>query len=88
VIPQPKTLYWLIGEKAGRRVTLGFVANEDRGGLVLGGPTGTHCTGHGEGWRSKWAEIEAAGYREAPADGWKAPRISRKDRVLLKLWME
>jgi len=85
--PELKTLYWL-SRSEGTSQVLGFVANDEHGGLVLKGPTGTHCTGHGESWRSKWAEIETSGFRVIDEPSWTAPRLSRKERTLLRLYTE
>jgi hypothetical protein len=88
MIPETKKLYWLVQDDDGPGSVIGFVANEDQGGLVIGGPTGTHCTGHGEGWRSKWAELLAAGFHEIVRPNWTPPRLSRNERILLKQYTE
>jgi hypothetical protein len=88
MIPETKKLYWLVRDDGEPASVIGFVAHEDQGGLVIGGPTGTHCTGHSEGWRSKWAELEAAGYREIVRPDWSPPRLSRNERKLVRLYTE
>ena len=41
---------------------LGFVRCSDGGAYVIGGPTGSHMTGHGENWKTKYTELLAAGW--------------------------
>ncbi len=91
--PENGVLCWLVRSTETGIEVGGFVRSDRAGALILGGPTGTHFTSHGEGWRSKWEELlhdgfivaETARARDAKFATWQPPRLSRKEGKLLAI---
>ena len=89
-VPAAGVLYWLVRPRAGQIEAVGFMRSDDLGALVLGRPTGTHCSGHAEGWRSKWLQVTGEGFvpefearvGETIPSSWQPPALTRQDRKL------
>ena len=70
---------------------VGIIRDHKGGALVIGGPTGSHYTGHGESWEKKETWILGLGYVEswidtddgAPPGGWRGPAVSQVDMDLV-----
>ena len=89
---EPQKLCWFVHLGFAPPTPLGFVRDTRGGALVIGGRTGSHCTGHGESWWEKLCEIASLGYIPVelalhrsliPAD-WAAPELSDKDAYLVQ----
>jgi hypothetical protein len=70
---------------------LAFVRTNKGGAFIVGGPTGSHFTGHGESWQKKLKEINGKGFMtvaEAQKNGlieirWTPPNILFGDQELI-----
>jgi hypothetical protein len=60
--PAQNELIWMLRRVNERDEWLGFVRLTDGGARIVGGPTGSHLTGHGESWKDKYASLLAAGF--------------------------
>jgi len=59
---EPGRLFWFVDPSTNPPTTLGFVRDPDGGAFAVGGPTGSHLTGHAESWWDKLSLIAAQGY--------------------------
>jgi hypothetical protein len=89
--PEKLKAYWMHKKVGSKDSLLGLFRDGEAGCFILGGPTGSHYTGHGESWESKWKQLLKDGYIEvatAIAEGklpkdWQPPKISRRDQELI-----
>ena len=89
--PEKGKILWLV-KKNDPKTVLGFLKDRLGGCFIIGGPTGSHYTGHGEGWESKLEQYFREGYTDAdlakrsqflPAN-WRPPEIATKDRIIIR----
>jgi len=88
--PETGKITWFFKQGNNSVETLGFL-RDGFGAFVIGGPTGSHCTGHEEGWKDKLDEYIELGYideKEAKETGlisqdWVPPKISRRDKAVV-----
>jgi len=103
--PQIGKVYWWIASRppefifdkkdsrfSNFRDCLGFVRDSRGGALILGDPTGTHFTGHGERWESKMNELVKGGYiplymaieKGLISSSWPTPSLTQTENDFLK----
>jgi len=88
--PTVGKIAWLFKKNNGGYNALGFLRmrGEREGCFIIGGPTGSHCTGHGEEWEGKLSEYVEQGYIDKEnaikenliSLDWSPPRISKGDQ--------
>jgi len=88
--PEKAKILWLV-KKNDPKTVLGFLRDQFEGCFIIGGPTGSHYTGHGERWESKWEQYLRGGYiyadsakrtQSLPAN-WHPPKIATKDQIII-----
>lgn len=93
-LPKAGKLNWLIRERRKGHEAIGFIIDKDNFGcLVIRSPRGSHLTGHGETWQSKWKELLAEGYmpeKEAKKkkiipSNWKPPKLKKDDKEMIDI---
>ncbi len=82
-MPRVNKLEWLVRRTDQKEVWVGFVRLENGGAYLIGGPTGSHATDHGESWSTKYSSLLAGGYLTGgvPRD---LPRVDDTDIALLQ----
>jgi hypothetical protein len=86
-------LYWFISLKDNKQNAIGFLRGAMGKALIIGGPTGSHMTGHQESWRDFLLKIRSQGYIEESeakkqgiiSDAWQPPSLSLADYELVKI---
>jgi hypothetical protein len=90
---EDKKLYWLI--KASKiSIVMGLIYNPKHGVLIIGGPTGTHITGHSEKPKEKILKLLNQGYiiesvakkEKTIKDVLIKPKIDKEDLKLIELF--
>ena len=92
-LPKINKLIWLVRKKNNLIEHLGFFRDSSGGFFIIGGPTGSYCSGHGEEWENKWKEIVKLGYlttdiairNKILSEKWRPPRLSKKDKELIDI---
>ena len=87
MVPQISEICWLTQNKEETPSVIGFVRDHRGGAYIIGGSTGSHFTGHGEKWESKWDKYMKEGYLPAEAaakaglidTSWKPPILKKDD---------
>jgi hypothetical protein len=86
-IIKPRIIYWFVHLSTEPPTVLGFIRGDKYGWRVIGGLTGSHMNGHGEGWWGKFVKIISSEYmaieeavvkRLVPPD-WSPPPLSDSD---------
>lgn len=93
--PKKLEILWFIKENNPKKA-LGLLRSQGNGCFIIGGPTGSHLTGHGESWESKWKEYLAKGYIDigtAKKKGlislsWAHPKINKEDKYIINIILE
>lgn len=88
--PTRSKIFWLVRED-NRRMVIGLLRDRHNGCLIIGGPAGSHYTGHGESWESKGKEYLQEGYIDVDlakkndilASSWHPPKIGKKDQIII-----
>ena len=88
---EPSRVFWFVDPSTTPPTPLRFVRDPDGGALAIGGPTGSHLTGHAELWWDKLTLIASQGYIPAELaikkrlipDSWSAPAFSEADKRIL-----
>ena len=91
--PQINKISWLVRKRNNKIKSLGFLRIKNNGFYIVGGETGSHSSGHGEGWKTKWAEYIKEGYfsmEEAVSQNiipkrWKPPLLSLEDKEIIHI---
>lgn len=89
--PKKTKISWLLKKGGDRTIIVGFLRDQSQGCFIIGGPTGSHYTGHGESWESKWKNYMREGYIDADSakrnrilsSNWNPPMIKKKDQVII-----
>lgn len=89
--PKEARILWLVDKSDNRTIVVGFLRDHSDGCFIIGGPTGSHYTGHGERWESKWENYISEGYIDADSAkknkilsfDWNPPRIKKKDKIII-----
>src|SRR3954451_16045400 len=84
---EPGRLVWFVDPSRTPPTSLGYVRDPDGGAFAIGGPTGSHMTGHAESWWQKLSLIASQGYipvelaitKRIVSDDWSPPAISEAD---------
>ena len=94
--PRRGKIIWLVKKEQRRLDVFGYIRamKESLGCLIIGGPTGTHCSGHGESWTVKWNKLLSQGYiKETEAKikiiiskNWKPPKLKQEEKELIKVF--
>ncbi len=87
--PEIGKLYWFVHSV--NNVPLGFIRQRNNGAFIIGGKTGSHCTGHLESYWDKLKEVISLSY--IPVDigkelrlvqeSWKPPAITPDDQEFI-----
>ena len=89
---EPGRLCWFIDRSSPSSAPLAFIRDHRGGAYVVGGPTGSHYTGHAESWWDKLSLIASSGYipvelamqkKIIPPD-WAAPSMADKEAQLVE----
>lgn len=91
--PEKAKILWLVKINQDQETVLGFLRDKFNGCFIIGGSTGSHYTGHGESWKTKWEEYIKEGYIDIDAaikdkllaSNWLPPKISEKDQVIVNI---
>ena len=95
-LPKKEKILWLVKKDGNHTNVIGFLRDQGDGCLIIGGPTGSHYTGHYESWRSKWEVYMRDGYIDVDAaikskiipSDWHTPKISSKDQVIIDMILQ
>ena len=87
-ILKPRVIYWFVELSTKPPTALGFLRSDVGGSIVIGGVTGSHLSGHSEGWWEHFCRVvaspgcipieEAVRCRAVPPD-WSPPPFSDED---------
>jgi hypothetical protein len=91
-IVEPRILYWFVHPSTVPPTALGFIRDNSRGALLIGGLTGSHYTGHKDTWWVKFRGIISDGYiplEVAQAQGlvsarWQPPALEDTDDAIVR----
>lgn len=94
--PERGKIIWLIKKNKINLDVIGYMRGmeESLGYVVIGGPTGTHCSGHGESGIVKWNKLLSQGYIKEieakikniiPKD-WKSPKLKQEEKELIEIF--
>jgi hypothetical protein len=94
--PKKEKILWLVKKNGNQMKIIGFLRDHDDSCFIIGGPTGSHYTGHGESWQSKWKEYMDDGYidinsavkNKILSSDWHSPKISKNDRVVVDMILQ
>lgn len=94
--PEKAKIFWLVKIKQNQKIVLGLLRDKYDGCFIIGGPTGSHYTGHGESWKSKWKEYLNKGYIDVDLAkknqllplNWFPPKITQKDQSIINIITE
>lgn len=89
----PDKLFWLVKSD---KDFLGFFRFSGGAAYIVGGPTGSHFTGEGEGWKLKLGTYIAEGYileneakqKQIIKPDWTPPAIEAKDNAVFEQFNE
>ena len=92
IVPKKNQIAWLIKVNKKKVDSIGFLRSNFPNFYVIGSPTGSYCSGHGEKWRDKWVEFLEQGFlpleialkKNLIKSKWSVPKISREDKLIIK----